>query len=321
MEKQMTMRQYQDKLMVDVLSDLNVNTQRGIVYPKNYVPQNALLNALLALAQATDKNGSPVLQVCSSESVKQSILDMLQKGLNVGKSQGYFIAYGKKLTWFTSYFGHICQAMAADPNIKEIYGEVVYQDDVFKYQIKGGKKIVLEHQQDPDNIDAKKIKGCYATIVYRDDSEVSEYMTLEQIKRSWSFGQTKGGSSAHRETPEEMCKRTVINRLTKQIINSSDDSMIVDQVAEIDREADENQGSIMVDITPDDEQEAAQDQEPEQEPETDSEPQPEPEPVRKAEPVKAQPSVSKPPVKAAETPLPEAPPLPSEDEEQMQLPF
>ena len=205
-ESRLTLRQYQENLMSETLSDLQVNMSRGIVFPRNYVPQNALMNAILYLTQAVDKNGKPVLAVCSRESVKQALLHMLQAGLNVGKNQGYFIAYGQKLTWFTSYFGHIAQAKAADPNIADIYGEVVYEDDVFRYQIKHGKKQIIEHSQDPENIDIKKIRGAYATILYKDGSEVSEYMTMEQIRRSWGFGQTKGGSSAHRETPDEMCK-------------------------------------------------------------------------------------------------------------------
>lgn len=317
----MTMKQYQDRLMTDVLGDLNVNTQRGIVYPRNYIPQNALMNAVLALAQAVDKNGTPVLQACSAESVKQAILDMLQKGLNVGKNQGYFIAYGKKLTWFTSYFGHICQAMASDPNIKDIFAEVVYQDDVFKYQIKAGKKIVTEHSQDPDNIDTKKIKGAYATILYRDGSEVSEYMTFDQIKRSWSFGQTKGGSSAHRETPEEMSKRTVVNRLTKPIINSADDSSMIDIVNEIDREADQNEGTVMLDITPSNEDAQTVEVEEQEVEQEDEKPEPPKAAPPKAEPVKTGTKAAPKQEAVDELPLPEAPPDPFADEDQQQFPF
>lgn len=285
-EKRITLREYQDKLMSETLADLQVNMARGIVFPKNYVPQNALLNAVLYLSQATDKNGQPVLAVCTSESVKQALLDMLQAGLNVGKDQGYFIAYGRKLTWFTSYFGRICQAKAADPNIDDIFAEIVYQDDDFRYEIRHGRKVITEHHQDADNIDSSKIKGAYATVLYKDGKEVTEYMTIGQIRKSWSFGQQKGNGQAHRETPEEMCKRTVINRLTKPIINASNDGMVIDQAQVIDQEADEHEAEVMIDVGNDDdeivESESAEELTSELEPEKKAPIKPENEPVQKS---------------------------------------
>ena len=43
------------------------------------------------------------------------------------------------------------------------------------------------------------------------------------------MGQTKGQSQAHKGFTDEMCKRTVINRACKQIINSSDDAYLFDE--------------------------------------------------------------------------------------------
>lgn len=322
-EKRLTLKQYQDNLMSETLTDLQVNMSRGIVFPKNYIPQNALMNAILYLTQAVDKNGKPVLSVCTRDSVKQAMLNMLQSGLNVGKNQGYFIAYGQKLSWFTSYFGHITQAKAADPNIADIYGEVVYKDDVFKYQIKHGKKIITEHQQEPENIDTKNIRGAYATILYRDGGEVSEYMTMEQIRRSWGFGQTKGGSSAHRETPEEMCKRTVINRLTKPIINSADDSTVIDEADAFTAEANENEGRLLLDVTSNDEYD---DEPPAESQRIDSGATAEPEketkqPEKITKPAKTEQKKPEKTQRQEETSLPEPPPEQEQMDDQMTLPF
>jgi recombinational DNA repair protein RecT len=118
------------------------------------------------------------------------------------------------------------------------------------YQIKHDRKVILEHSQDPDNIDLTKIKGAYATILYKDGSERSDYMTLEQIRNSWQRSQTRGSSDVHKLAPDEMCKRTVIRRLIKPVINATDDAMLMDQVAAINHEADENQNAIPIDITP-----------------------------------------------------------------------
>jgi recombination protein RecT len=51
-------------------------------------------------------------------------------------------------------------------------------------------------------------------------------MTIDQIHKAWNQGATKGGSPAHRNFPAEMCKKTVIGRACKMIINSSDDAWL-----------------------------------------------------------------------------------------------
>lgn len=263
MSSEMTIKEYKNNMTNTVMSELQSVAGRKISLPKNYAPQNALAAALLILEQTVDKNGKPVLQVCSSASIKQCLLDMVLAGLNPGKKQGYFIAYGAKLSWMTSYFGHIAQAKAADPTIADAFAICVYEGDDFAYAIKRGHKIITSHSQKPENVVSAKITGAYATIVYKDDSEVSEYMSIGQIHTSWQFGQAKGGSNAHTRSPEEMCKRTVLNRLVKPIINGSDDSEL-DAWDEVDSEIDANANKEFIDITPPEE---ITQQEPEQ-PET-----------------------------------------------------
>ena len=53
-------------------------------------------------------------------------------------------------------------------------------------------------------------------------------MTLAQIKAAWQQGATKGQSPAHKNFPAEMCKKTVIGRACKMVINSSDDAWLYD---------------------------------------------------------------------------------------------
>ena len=52
-------------------------------------------------------------------------------------------------------------------------------------------------------------------------------MTMDQIKKAWGQGATKGGSPAHKDFTEEMAKKTVINRACKRFINTSDDSPVL----------------------------------------------------------------------------------------------
>lgn len=245
-----TMQQYLENIEKSVFDQLKGRAGSGIALPKNYAVQNAYQSAVLAIQQAVDSQKKPALSVCTPESVKQSLLTMLLSGLTVEKKQGYFIVYGSKLVFQTSYFGEVAKAKSVDPNIKEVFGEVVYQGDTFRYKIVHGHKVIAEHEQAPENINLKNIVGAYATILYRDGNEVSDYMTMEQIRNSWSRGSAKGQSDAHIKAPEEMSKKTVLRRLVKSIYNTSDDSELVSEAELVDQQIDEEQNQTAIDITP-----------------------------------------------------------------------
>lgn len=51
---------------------------------------------------------------------------------------------------------------------------------------------------------------------------------MSQIKAAWRQGPTKGESPAHKNFPDQMAIKTVINRALKIDINSSDDSALLD---------------------------------------------------------------------------------------------
>ena len=252
-EKALTLQEYEKKLSTDVLSEIGEQMEHGLMLPRNYVPANAVASFMLALRQTIDKDKRSAISVCSPDSIKQAMLEMLQWGLNVSKRQGYLIVFGNKLVFLTSYFGEVAKAKSADPNIKEVYAEVVYKGDNFKYQIRHGQKVVTTHEQEPENIKNENIVGAYATILYKDGSEMSEYMTIDQIRNSWKRGQTNGQSDAHKLAPEEMSRKTVLRRLCKSIFNTSDDTelMMAEEEA-IDQDIDNRQNTKTIDITPDD---------------------------------------------------------------------
>lgn len=225
-EKQVTVKEYADTMIASVLTELDKRKDKGFMLPQNYAVQNAVMTAMYQISRAVDKNGNPVMQVCTASSIQESLLNMVTKGLDPGKKQCYFIPYGNKLECMESYFGVKMMAKRADPNIEDINSTVVYTGDKFSYTIDDATITNIVHEQDPDNIDIANIKGAYATILYRDGKKKSEYMTYTQIKTSWSRGTTKGTSSAHKENPEEMCKRTVTKRLVKNTTNTATDAAL-----------------------------------------------------------------------------------------------
>ncbi len=217
----------------------------AIALPKDYSPENALKFAYLQLIQTNDKNGKPVLETCTKDSIANTLLDMVVQGLNPMKKQCYFIAYGNKLQLSRSYQGTI--AIAKRTGLKNIVANIIYEEDKFGYEIdpESGLKKIINHTQDISNIDINKIKGAYAVTTMQDGTRDVEIMTILQIKKAWLQGAANGNSKAHLNFTDEMCKKTVITRACKGIINSSDDSYLFDDNRAIESEKeDENKIEI-----------------------------------------------------------------------------
>lgn len=238
--------------------------------PADYSPENAMKSAWLILQEIkTSKQDGyrPALEVCTRDSIANSLLDMVVQGLNPAKKQGYFIVYGKQLVFQRSYFGTMALVKRVDPTIEDILAEVVYEGDTFKYRINRGKKEVTEHEQSLDNVDSQKIKAAYCMIIDTNgEVKRTEIMTIDEIKAAWKQsimkpidenGNIRAGST-HEKFTAEMCKRTVINKACKPIINSSGDNHLfresfnrASEVAaeeEVAREIATNANSEVIDV-------------------------------------------------------------------------
>ena len=227
--------------------------------PPNYSVENAMKSAWLILQNTFDKDKRPVLQVCTRDSIANSLLDMAVQGLNPAKKQGYFIAYGKQLVFQRSYFG----TMAVTKRVagaKDIFAEVIYKDDEFEYEIKNGNKYITKHVQKIENVDPNNIIAAYCTIIFDDGRQFTDVMTWEEKQKAWSkskMNPEKEGST-HKEFPQEMARKTVINRTCKRYLNSSDDgSLLMHHInredeaiaeAEIEAEIEENANKELLDI-------------------------------------------------------------------------
>lgn len=195
--------------------------------PPDYSVGNALQEAWLRLQNVQDKSGKPALQTCTKESIMTSMLDMAVQGLSPAKNQCYFVAYGNQLTLMRSYMGTVMVAKRF-AGVKDVFAQVVYKGDVFEYEIDPGTGIrsVTKHTQALENI-GKDIVAAYATVIKEDGTKYQEIMTKDQIQKAWAQGATKGKSPAHTNFPEEMAKKTVINRACKLFINSATDGEIL----------------------------------------------------------------------------------------------
>lgn len=192
----------------------------GLTFPKDYNYTNEFMSAMLILQDTVDSNKKPVLQSCTRASIENALVEMVTSGLSMQKKQCYPVAYGGKLQCQKSVYGNTC--IARRYGLKDITAEVIYEGDTFEYEIVNGKKHIVTHKQDFENIDNDKVKGAYAIATMDDGNILTEVMNIKQIKQAWKqgFGYKENGSGTHQKFTDQMAMKTVKNRLLKQINNT-----------------------------------------------------------------------------------------------------
>lgn len=238
-----------------VLNRINkMQAEGSLQVPANYSPQNALKAAYLILTEQKTKDGKPVLQACTQESIANALLEMVTQGLNPMKQQCYFIPYGNKLNFQRSYLGTIAITKRI-PGVKDVKAYPLYKGDEFEteFDVLTGKLKIKSYKPKMENISNKNLIGAFALIIGENDILHVEVMTMEQIRAAWNQGQMKGNSPAHINFTEEMAKKTVINRACKMYANTTDDSDILAQMLnrtsmEVEEEIEENANKEMLDF-------------------------------------------------------------------------
>lgn len=188
----------------------------GLAIPANYNPANALKSAFFEMTNSASGN---LLEKCSRESIANSLLNMAIQGLSPAKKQCYFVPYGQNLSMQRSYFG-TQKVVKSLTNVDDIWATIIYEGDEFEIEIEGGRERITKHTTSFLNRD-NDIIGAYCIIKKSDGEEVLTVMTRKEIEASWSQSKNK---SVQNKFPQEMAKRTVINRAAKAFINTSDDS-------------------------------------------------------------------------------------------------
>ena len=161
-------------------------------------------------------------------SISNALLDMVIQGLSPAKKQCYFIKYGNKVQLMRSYFGTmaVLDRVTGGADITPV---VVRQGDEFEVAMDGPNMVVKKHETKFENLD-NEIIAAYVVIKLANGKETTTVMTKKQIDHSWAKSKMKG-SGPQKEFPEEMAKRTVINRAAKTLINTSNDNDLLVQAA------------------------------------------------------------------------------------------
>ena len=202
-----------------------------IELPAGYSAGNALKEALLTLQETVDRNRRSVLEVCTPESIASALLETVVMGLSPAKKQVYYIAYGAKLTAQRSYMGNAMLAKRLNPQVDDIYATVIREGETFTFDMVDGRPSNIVHSASLGTID-NKIVGAYGIVkTHSGAGSYCEIMSIAEIHKSWNQSKQKPfnddgsvkSNSVHGKFEDQMCKRTVINRLCKKLINTAPD--------------------------------------------------------------------------------------------------
>lgn len=235
-------------LSAQVLSKINTFQHAGeLRIPKDYSPENALKSAYLILEETKNRSGQKALEYCTKESIGQALLKMVVWGLSPLKKQCDFIMYNDRLECGIEYTGNIVLAKRYG-GLKEIKAHAIFEADEFDFEIdvNTGRTKILKHKPSLKSYGSKNISGAYAVMEMMDGTFDAEVMSIEMIRQAWGQGATNGASPAHKNFPDQMAKKTVINRACKLLIRGSDDAVLYDteEYSYIDVTAQEVEGEI-----------------------------------------------------------------------------
>lgn len=258
-----------NEVVTQVAARLTEMQQLGqISLPANYSVENAVQAAFFTLTAVDFKNKTPIIEQVLPDSVAFALQDMAIQGLSVAKKQGYFINYAGKLQFQRSYHG--TQAVIKRlTGIKDIWANVIWKGEDFEVEYdEKGRLSFKSHKANWKAATGKKedIEGAYCIVEHEDGRQFLTVMTIDEILTSWSQSSNK---SVQDKYPQEMAKRTVINRASKAFLFTSDDSdLLLDainrttenefedepramgDVQEIQQEIAQNANTEELDITP-----------------------------------------------------------------------
>lgn len=230
-QTQVAQKEKQNAFVTKVADKIAEMKQQGqINLPDNYSAVNALQAAYFTLTAVDFGSKQALIDKVTPESVAFALQDMAIQGLSVAKKQGYFVPYGDKLQFIRSYHG--TQAVLKRLHgVKDIWANVIWKGEEFEVEYNERGQLAFKgHKVNWKAATGKKedIEGAYCIIEREDGTQFLTIMTMDEILTAWSTAKTQNVQNKY---PQEMAKRTVINRASKTFINTSDDSdLLIDAV-------------------------------------------------------------------------------------------
>lgn len=135
-------------------------------------------------------------------------------GLDFFNKEAYLVGYGDDLQYQTSYIGaqKIIKKYAIH-KVKNIYAELVREDDLFETGIEANKRYVTFK---PKMFNNKPVIGAFAVVEFEDGDIQVETMNVEELEAVRKKSKM-GNAGAWKDFTGEMQKKSVIRRLCKRI--------------------------------------------------------------------------------------------------------
>ena len=189
-----------------VITDkLNDNTE---ALPKDFNKALFVQNAIALL------NEKPELAKYGQAKIMAGLVRGAMLGLNFINRECYLVGYGDQLNYQTSYIGQqkLVKKYSLKP-VKNIYAELVHEDDLFETGIEANKRYVTFK---PKVFNNKPVIGAFAVAEFEDGDLLIETMSLEELEAVRKVSKM-ANAGAWKSFPGEMQKKTVIRRLCKKI--------------------------------------------------------------------------------------------------------
>ena len=181
-------------------------------------------------------NKNPKLLQADKNSLLQTFMSAAKDGLYLDGKESAAVQYGQSVQYIPMVEG-IIKVLHNSGLIKTISAEVVYENDLFDYELGTAPKI--PHK--PLIVgDRGKPMCVYAVAITTNDGEYYEVMNMDQINQCRQV--SKASSSPHSPWTkwfDQMAKKTVIHRIAKRLPKN-------DAISSVVRIEEDN----MVDVTP-----------------------------------------------------------------------
>ena len=182
-------------------------------------------------------NQNPKLLQADRNSLMQTFMRAAQDGLYLDGKEAAAVQYGQSVQYIPMVEG-VIKVLHNSGLIKTLSAEVVYENDLFDYEL--GTKQHITHKPLITG-DRGKPVCVYAIAVTSNDGQYIEIMNMDDVNKCKQ--QAKGASSPHSPWVkwfDQMAKKTVIHRIAKRLPKND----AINSVVRIEDEG-------MVNVTPD----------------------------------------------------------------------
>ena len=194
----------------EALTDKLINVASAL--PKNFNRERFVQNCIAVM------NEHPELAKINQAHVVQGLVKGAYLGLDFLNHECYLIPYENKVQFQTDYKGEVkfTKTYSIRP-ILDIYAKVVREGDEFIEEIVDGRPSITFR---PKTFSKSDIIGAFAVCLFKDGGLLYETMSVDDINSVRSNYSKYSQSKAWTRSYGEMCRKTVLRRLSKHIETS-----------------------------------------------------------------------------------------------------